>query len=253
MIAVIVVQSGIAVAVIGLASIVRPLRFLGLRSRRAAAAALAAGVVLVAVGMALPAPETRVASPGSRLDEFAPAYQFSELHAIHVKAPPAQAYQAIRAVSADEIAFFRALTSIRRFGRAGPESILNAPEKLPILAVATRTTFLLLADEPDREVVVGTIVVAPPGFRRSSVPTPESYRQLSEPGFVKASMSFRVEPDGAGGSNVTTETRVFATDAPARRRFACYWRVIYPGSALLRRTWLRAIRGRAEDAAAGPL
>jgi hypothetical protein len=35
------------------------------------------------------------------------------------------------------------------------------------------------------------------------------------------------------------------------RRFALYWRAIYPSSALIRRMWLRAIRERAERAAAG--
>jgi len=40
-------------------------------------------------------------------------------------------------------------------------------------------------------------------------------------------------------------TRVFASGPAARRRFAAYWRVIYPGSALIRRMWLRAIERRA--------
>jgi len=31
-----------------------------------------------------------------------------------------------------------------------------------------------------------------------------------------------------------------------RQRFQLYWRVIYPGSALIRRMWLRAIKQRAE-------
>jgi hypothetical protein len=246
MMAVIVAQFGIAVAVIGLLSIVRPLRFLGIPSRRAAAVVLLAGIVVFVVGTMLPAPETRIAAVRSRLDEFAPVYQFSEYHTLHVKAPPARVYEAIRAVTADEIALFRTLTAIRRFGRKGPESILNAPGTQPILDVATRTTFLRLAEEADREVVVGTIVAAPPGFRRREIPTAEAYRDLARPGFAKASMNFRVEPDGEGGSRLTTETRVFATDEQARRRFARYWRIIYPGSAVLRRTWLQAIRARAE-------
>lgn len=106
---------------------------------------------------------------------------------------------------------------------------------------------LLLAEDPDREVVVGTLVVAPAGFRPRGRPTPDGFKRLSDAGFAKATMNFRVEPDGAGGSHVTTETRVFATDAASRRRFAAYWRVIYPGSALIRRMWLRAIRQRAEE------
>ena len=45
---------------------------------------------------------------------------------------------------------------------------------------------------------------------------------------------------------VTTETRIATTDERARRRFARYWRLVHPGSALIRIDWLRAIRRRAE-------
>lgn len=54
-------------------------------------------------------------------------------------------------------------------------------------------------------------------------------------------MNFRVIGDGVNASLVSTETRVFANDASSRRRFAAYWRVIYPGSAIIRRMWLRAV------------
>jgi hypothetical protein len=69
---------------------------------------------------------------------------------------------------------------------------------------------------------------------------------LTRPGFAKATMNFLIEPDGSGGCILKTETRIFATDASSRRRFAAYWRVIYSGSALIRRMWLRAIKLRAE-------
>jgi hypothetical protein len=55
-----------------------------------------------------------------------------------------------------------------------------------------------------------------------------------------------VEDEGAGWSRVTTETRILATDASARRAFGIYWRVIYPGSAIIRSMWLREIKRRAE-------
>jgi hypothetical protein len=60
-------------------------------------------------------------------------------------------------------------------------------------------------------------------------------------------MNFFVTADGPGGSIVSTETRVFANSAAASRRFAAYWRIIYPGSALIRRMWLRAIERRATN------
>ena len=62
-------------------------------------------------------------------------------------------------------------------------------------------------------------------------------------------MNFRVDKAGLAMCVVTTETRVCATDPRTRRKFAMYWWTIYPGSALIRRMWLRAIRRRAEVAA----
>jgi hypothetical protein len=71
------------------------------------------------------------------------------------------------------------------------------------------------------------------------------FLQPLPPGFALATFNFLVTPDGPDRSVVSTETRVFATSAAARRRFAAYWRVIYPGSAMIRRMWLRAIERRA--------
>jgi hypothetical protein len=72
-------------------------------------------------------------------------------------------YRALKSVTAEEIALFRTLTWLRRFGRPGPESILNPPPHVPLLNVATRTSFLVRPEEPDREIVLGTPVAAPPG------------------------------------------------------------------------------------------
>jgi len=64
--------------------------------------------------------------------------------------------------------------------------------------------------------------------------------------FASATINFRIEDAGPAACTLTTETRVYATDASTRRRFALYWRVIYPGSALIRRMWLRAVARRAK-------
>ena len=207
---------------------------------------MAAGVVLSLLGFALPVTTTRVSTPLRRIDEFMPAYQFSEFHSLKVRASPERIDRAIREVTANEIRFFRTLTWIRRFGRKGPESILNVPEERPILEVASRTTFFPLSDEPRREMLLGTFVHAPSSFRRSFVRTPEPFRLLNDPGFAKAVINFHIDSGSGGIATLSTETRVYATDAASARRFAVYWRVIYPGSSLIRIGWVRAIRKRAE-------
>ncbi len=250
MIGVVLVYVGLIAIFLGGVSLIKPPAFLKIRSRVHATFLLGAGLIVLGVGWALPAREVRVAVLRTQLDQFAPVYQFNEVHSVRVMAPKDRVYRAIKEVTADEILFFRTLTWLRRFGRPGPESILNAPERLPILEVATRTSFLLLAEEPEREIVFGTVVVAPPGFRPRGRPTPEDFKAVRQPGFALGTMNFLVEDAGPGVCVVTTETRVHATDAPARGKFARYWRVIYPGSALIRRMWLRAVKLRAE--AAGP-
>ena len=105
----------------------------------------------------------------------------------------------------------------------------------------------------DRELLLGTVVIAPPGIvqaaQRGTAPSlnPERFRTLGRPGFARAVMNFRVLQESDGWTRVTTETRVHAVDRETVRRFAWYWRVIYPGSWIIRWSWLRAIEARTAD------
>src|SRR5207245_6375953 len=139
----------------------------------------------------------------SRLEEFAPAYQFNEIHRIRIRAPRSRIYRSIKEVTAGEITLFRALTWIRRFGRAGPESILNPPSDEPLLEVATRTGFLLLADDPEREVVFGTAVIAPGRVNRPA--TPQQFKELAAPGVAQAVLNFRIDDAGGGTTLASPE------------------------------------------------
>ena len=230
------------VAAAGVLFAVKPIRRLGVTKRSRGLALAAVGGLLVVAGLCLPATETRVGQVTSRLDEFAPAWQFREIHTIRIPASPERVFAAIKRVRADEIRFFHTLTWIRRGGRQAPPGILNAGQGEPIIDVALANGFVSLADDPPRELVIGTVVVAPPGTRGTL--TPQVFRQALPPGFALATMNFLVTPDGDGHTLVSTETRVFANSAAARRRFAAYWRSIYPGSAIIRRMWLRAIQRR---------
>lgn len=221
------------------------------RTRERGFALFAVGFLIALAGFALPAPESRVDRATTRLDELMPRWQFSEHHTEHIAAPPDRVYEAIREVRAGEIALFRLLTWIRRCGRDLPENILNAGTERPILDVATSSGFIYLADDPPRELVVGTVVIAPRQQTRRML-APDVFRSPLAPGYALAAMNFLVLPDGRGGSLVSTDTRVYANDDSSRRRFARYWRLIYPGSSLIRFMWLRAVEHRALTAANRP-
>jgi hypothetical protein len=242
-----IAYAGLLTACVGLVSLLRPLRWLHISTRARGAAVLAVGLLFFFIGAAWPAPLSQVVARGSGLDDFMPAYQFGELHSIHVHAPPRVAYRAIREVTADEIFLFRALTWIRNphLPGHGQENILNAPGKKPILEVARRSGFRLLREEPDSEIVLGTVVLSD-GVSR--IANPDEFRSFRQPGNALATINFVVRDTAGGLCVVRTETRVLATDAASRRRFGVYWRMIYPGSWLIRLNWLRAIRRRAEAA-----
>jgi len=232
---------------LGSLAMVRPLPGFGLASRAHGGVLLAISALLLAMNAFIaPATSRSAAMATAAIDSVMPVYQFQEVHARSVRAPLAEVWSAINDVTAGEISLFQTFTAIRRFGRRGRESILNAPADEPILAVATRTGFQLLA-RTDNEVVVGTFVAGVPGsVPRSALADPASFARVSAPGLVKAALNFRVEAASASETRLTTETRVFAADARGLRQFTPYWRTIFPGSWLLRVTWLDAIARRAE-------
>ena len=240
------VYSALVLACVGLAAVMRPVPRIGLATPRRGLAVAVGGLAVVVGGLLLPAFESRTVRATTRLDEFAPAWQFHEVHTLRVAAPPGRVFDAIKQVRADEILLFRTLTWIRRGGRQLRPSIMNAGSQEPLLDIATRGGFIWLADDRPREVVVGTVVGAPDGYRPG--PLAPSLFKVTPPGFALGTMNFVVRSDGPNASIVTTETRVFASSASTRRRFAAYWRVIYPGSAIIRRMWLRAIERRARAA-----
>lgn len=260
MLPILVVDLGIALALVGGVALLRPLQRLGLPTRRRALALVVAGGAVAALGALWPAPTKRIAARSSSLDAIVPAWQFDERHETRIRATPAEVERAVRGVSAREIRLFRLLTWLRSPRLPGfdrPASILAPPADEPILAVALRSGFQTLAERPD-ELVFGTLVVVPEEIlrlppdelaRRRQRLTAERFAALADPGYAKAVMNFRWADAGDGTTRLTTETRVVATDAAARRRFGVYWRAIYPGSSLIRYGWLAAIRARAEGAA----
>jgi hypothetical protein len=155
----------------------------------------------------------------THLDDAVPSWQFREIHRTRIDASPERIFDAIRGVTAGEIRLFRTLTAIRRFGWPCGESILNAPGDQPLLDVATRSGFFYVANDPPRELVVGTNIGRD----------------------VFAAMNFLII-----GNDVSTETRVVASTTKAKFAFGAYWLLIRAGSGFIRRMWLRAIKRRAE-------
>jgi hypothetical protein len=182
------------------------------------------------------------------LDEVLPRWDVNEVHEIRLDATPAVAWAAVEAVLPGEVRLLAPLMAVRGLparlrGRA-PAS--RSP--LPLLEGMQRQAFGLLGERTGEESVLGTIGRFWTLDAASTMKRPQTAAEFvgfAEPGYAKAAMDMRVVPDGAG-SRVITETRIAGTDAAATRRFRRYWLVVGTGSAVIRRSWLQAIRRRAE-------
>lgn len=247
---VLIVDLGLAILLAGAVGVLRPLPWLRIPTRRRGLGVLAFGLGLLATGLAWPVSPPRLGGPRMLLDEVLPVYQFGEHHEIRIAAPRERVFAAVRSVTAGEIRFFRLLTWLRSpsLPGSGRESILNPSADRPILDVALGSGFVRLREDPGREIVIGAIVCCGP---RTGPPTVADF-QATSGSLAQAVMNFHLDDDGRGGTQLVTETRIRATDSAAERRFAAYWRVIYPGSAFIRRMWLQAIRRKAESATGKP-
>ena len=178
------------------------------------------------------------------LDEFLPRYDVNEVHSVSTSAAPAAVMDAIRALTAKEVPLLVALMAIRSV-----PALLRRPPAARARPAAgrlsPRAASWMLREAPD-ELVLGQrrpLLAARPAACAGS--RPPTSRGFAEPGFAKAAFNFEIERVGER-TVLRTETRVATTDEHARRSFARYWRVVHPGSALIRIAWLRAIRRRAE-------
>ena len=235
---------GLAVMLAALC-LLRPIAWLRIRTRRRAALVGVTGIGVAIGTLFVGTSFERITAPASLIDQVFPEFQFSETHQTEISAAPPIVYRALRQVTADEIELYRTLTWLRCLGRCPGDNILNPPAGTPILETAMRSGFRLIAETPDVELVLVTFVAAPPGTS-SREWTRDAFVSLKTPGFAKAAMNFRLEPLGTGRTVLHTDTRVLATDSRTLRVFAAYWRTILPGSDLIRRAWLRAIKRRAE-------
>lgn len=174
------------------------------------------------------------------LDDFLPAYEFSERHSLAIDAPVGRIDRAFRDVSIGDIPAARALWWVRRLGRPyGDSSKPFVGGELP---------GVVLDDTPGEGIVLGLTgqfwhVLG--SERDPATPTtPEEFLAYDRADTCKAVIDFRVSE-----KSLSTETRVHVADPASRRKFRRYWFVVRPFSGLIRIMLLRAARRRAEAAA----
>ena len=179
------------------------------------------------------------------VDRFLPEYDEVEHHEAAVDAPPDRTYQAVKEVDLARSPIVLALLAARGLPHLFTGTV--KPKRRLTLDDILASGFVVLAEEPGRELVLGVVgKFWRPGSGVHRIEASE-FTAFDQPGCSKAVWNFQVTDRPGGGSTVSTETRVASTDADARRNFGWYWRLIGPFSALIRRIVLGQIKRDAEQ------
>lgn len=178
------------------------------------------------------------------LDEFMPMYEVVERHHVGVAAPAAIVLAAACEMDLTQSAIIRGIFKGRAVILGAQPDKVRSPRTL--LAWATELGWAVLAEIPEREVILGAVTRpwdANPVFR--PLP-PQEFASFREPGFAKIVWTLRADPIDAEQSVARTETRVATTDLTARKAFRRYWSLVSPGVEVIRWVSLRLVKREAE-------
>jgi hypothetical protein len=191
---------------------------------------------------------------GTLLDKALPVYEFRGRESIRVNASPEQTYRAFEELTVAEATptLVRALISLRYLpgrlaGRGRSGEVANGAQ--PFREAMLSDSNVIFAEEPGREVVVGTVGKFHDLLDQQPVPVrnAEEFARFDDPAYQKLAMGWRVSGD-ADGCELVMEHRTHALSPGSRRKFALYWwLMIKAGSAVLARMLLRAVERRAEQ------
>jgi hypothetical protein len=192
----------------------------------------------------------QVARPDARerdelLDRFMPTYEVVERHHIHVAAPAAATLAAACDMDLFAIPAVRGIIRARELLLGARRTSRTRPTGL--LAEMQSLGWVVLAEVPDREIVVGAVTQPwEANVTFHSIP-PTEFAGFSTPDYVKIVWTLRADPVDATSAVFRTETRVCTTNSLARAKFRRYWSWISPGIVLIRLLMLRALKQRAES------
>ena len=185
------------------------------------------------------------------LDSWMPACDVSARYGVSIHASPERVYATLLATDFGRPWLVRGLMGFRLL-----PGLLRSPaatwrrlrrgggSRRASLSDLAHSDFLLLEAAPPREIVLGITgrfwTLAAEIVR---IP-PERFREPLPVGLAQAAWSFEVTASGAG-CELATETRIRCADPATLRAFRRYWRLVAPGSGLIRHAILGQVRREA--------
>lgn len=204
-----------------------------------------------------PAPSPFVVARVTLLDTVMPVYHASAVHSIVIQATPEEIDCAYREVTLGEIAFMRPLFQLRSIplylrGKT-PPAALPLDQTFLGLAFGPDSFWISLGEEAPYESVMGAVgIFDTPSIAFAPIRDVAEFQAFAEPRYERTALGFRVIPGGdpLTGYTVVLESRTYVLDPARVRRFGFYWRLVKGGEGVMVQGMLRAIKRRAEKAAA---
>jgi hypothetical protein len=241
---------GAIIALVGGVSLIKPLAFLFILNRGIAVSALCGGLLVSIVALYWPT-SLYHSQTNQELDVFLPEYSFCEYHEVVINASPEKVKQALHTTAVADIPAILFLMKIRGIAKEKDlsDKVTNNPPNSGTFSTPDFNFIVVDSTEMITVMVLKASAKTPPPV----VSTKEQFLNFNEPGYVKVAVNFRIIPLENGLTLLSTETRNHGVTEKDRRVFGRYWRMIYPGSAIIRRVWLDTLAKKAINDFATPM
>lgn len=176
------------------------------------------------------------------IDRYVPQCDIRECHDVDVHAPAWLVFDVAEHFDVEELLPVRAIFWLRT-------KLFGLPYKRMNKSLVEATTELgwgRLSYTPQREIVMGAVTQPWVGDVKFRGIAHDRFEEFDEPGLVKIAWTLEADALGAARTRFRSQTRVLATDAEARKKFAAYWRKFGAGIVAIRYFAGRAIRREAE-------
>ncbi|WAJ45447.1 hypothetical protein OK015_02675 [Mycobacterium sp. Aquia_216] len=186
-----------------------------------------------------------------RIESAAPTFDAMIVEHAVVAADPATTLQAAK--SLDFLSVRTPLLAASMWLRVLPSrlrgKVAPPPPRLVVAEGVGLPGWLLLGEQPDREIAFGAVgKFWQPVIEWRDV-APAEFAAFAEPGWGKIAANFSVVPYGASHTLLSYQCRTVTTDLDSRRRFRRYWWLVRPFVAHIMCATLNTIKSDAEQAA----
>jgi hypothetical protein len=243
---------GAILTIVGLVSLIHPLAFLLIINRSIAGLVALGGLLISVSSLFWPVKLEKSPTSEQQLDGLMPVYSSNEFHEVRINAPLEKVKQVFQVTGVKDIPIAHLLMKIRGIADEDVDLSDRASNNRVSSEMVSTPDFNFFVVTPDEWITV-MILKSAIITNNANLPAPpeistlEQYISFNEPGYVKVAVNFRFIKINNNETILTTETRNNGISHKDNRVFGYYWRIIYPGSAIIRRLWLDTIKKKTEQ------